>query len=452
MSAKSQINQEDFQLNSGSKVCVVGGGPAGSFFSYFLLDLAKRVGVDIELDIIEVKNFFNLGPSGCNHCGGIISESLVQALATEGIVLPSNVINRGIDSYVMHTDDTNVKIITPLEEKRIGSVFRGSGPLGAEDSGFKSFDKYLQEMCIENGANLINDKVTEINFTNGRPHVITKSKIGKTYDLVVGAVGLDNKSLKMLKGASSDYESPNTTKTYISEFYLGEEIVSKHFGNSMHVFLMNIPNLEFGALIPKGHYVTLVLLGNEIDRKLIDRFLKSPEVIGCFPDTIQLSDLFRCQCYPKINTAPAKHMYGDRFVAIGDSGTSKLYKNGIGAAYITAKAAATTVLLNGISSKDFEKYFMPACRSLHFDNSIGKIVFLVTKLIKVSSLLKRGVVRMVSKEQKKGGDKRNMSIVLWDTFTGSAPYKEIFLRSMKPTFLISLVWNTISASRRKQVI
>ena len=71
---------------------------------------------------------------------------------------------------------------------------------------------------------------------------------------------------------------------------------------------------------------------------------------------------------------------------------------------------------------------MPACRSLHFDNSIGKIVFLVTKLIKVSSLLKRGVVKMVSKEQKKGGDKRNMSIVLWDTFTGSAPYKEIFLR------------------------
>lgn len=448
MSAESLTNQEDFQLNSGSKVCVVGGGPAGSFFSYFLLDLAKRIGIDIELDIIEMKDFFNLGPAGCNHCGGIISESLVQSLATEGIVLPPDVIRRGIDSYVMHTDDTNVKIITPLEEKRIGSVFRGSGPLGSDGAGFKSFDKYLQELSVESGANIINDKVIEINFSNGLPHVTTKNKFGKTYDLVVGAVGLDNKSLKMLKGASTSFESPSTTKTYISEFYLGENIVSEYFGNSMHVFLLNIPNLEFGALIPKGHYVTLVLLGNEIDRKLIDVFLNSPEVVGCFPQDMQISDLFRCQCYPKINTAPAKHMYSDRFVAIGDSGTSKLYKNGIGAAYITAKAAATTALLNGVSSKDFEKYFMPACKSLHFDNSVGKIVFLVTKLIKVSSLLKRGVVRMVSKEQKKGGDKRNMSIVLWDTFTGSAPYKEIFLRSIKPSFLISLVWNTLLSLRR----
>jgi hypothetical protein len=141
-------------------------------------------------------------------------------------------------------------------------------------------------------------------------------------------------------------------------------------------------------------------------------------------------------------------MYGDRFVAIGDSATSKLYKNGIGAAYITAKAAATTSIFNGVSSIDFEKNYLPACRSLHFDNSIGKLVFLVTKLIKTNSLLKRGVVKTVIKEQQKSGAKRNMSTVLWDTFTGSAPYKEIFLRSMKPAFLSSLVWNTLISIRK----
>ena len=85
---------------------------------------------------------------------------------------------------------------------------------------------------------------------------------------------------------------------------------------------------------------------------------------------------------------------------------------------------------------------------MHIDNSIGKIVFLVTKLIKVSSLIKRGVVKMVSKEQNKGGSQRNMSIVLWDTFTGSSPYKEIFFRSLKPSFLISLVWNTIISIKK----
>ena len=163
----------------------------------------------------------------------------------------------------------------------------------------------------------------------------------KEYDLVVAAVGLDNKSLSILKGANVKFQPPSTTKTYISEFHLGEKLVSEYFGDSMHVFLMNIPNLEFGALIPKGHYVTLVLLGKEISKELVQSFLSSPQVIGCFPKDYNLSKIACCQCYPKINTHTAKYMYGDRFVAIGDTATSKLYKNGIGAAYVTAKAAAT---------------------------------------------------------------------------------------------------------------
>ena len=32
-----------------------------------------------------------------------------------------------------------------------------------------------------------------------------------------------------------------------------------------------------------------------------------------------------------------------------------------------------------------------------------------------------------------------MSHVLWDTFTGSAPYREIFLRTLHPAFLGRLV-------------
>jgi hypothetical protein len=118
MSEDIDRTDEDFQLKSGSTVCVVGGGPAGSFFTYFFLELAERLGVNVELDNIEAKDFLNLGPVGCNHCGGIISESLVQLLSAEGITLPSDVIRRGIDSYVMHTDDRNVKIETPLHEKR----------------------------------------------------------------------------------------------------------------------------------------------------------------------------------------------------------------------------------------------------------------------------------------------------------------------------------------------
>ena len=68
------------RLDSGSRIAVIGGGPAGSFFSYFLLAMAERVGMDLAVDIYEPRDFSKPGPAGCNMCGGIISESLVQIL------------------------------------------------------------------------------------------------------------------------------------------------------------------------------------------------------------------------------------------------------------------------------------------------------------------------------------------------------------------------------------
>ena len=66
MVIKSPLNLE---LNDGSLIAVIGGGPSGSFFSYFALDFAKRYDLDISLDIYEPKNFTKPGAGGCNHCG-----------------------------------------------------------------------------------------------------------------------------------------------------------------------------------------------------------------------------------------------------------------------------------------------------------------------------------------------------------------------------------------------
>jgi flavin-dependent dehydrogenase len=97
-------------LEDGSRVAVIGGGPAGSFFTYFLFEMAERIGMDLAVDIYEPRDFTKPAPQGCNMCGGIISESLVQLLATEGINLPSSVVQRGIDSYVLHMDVGTVRI------------------------------------------------------------------------------------------------------------------------------------------------------------------------------------------------------------------------------------------------------------------------------------------------------------------------------------------------------
>ena len=69
-------------LDDGSRVAVIGGGPAGSLFTYFLFEMAERIGMELAVDIYEPKDFTKTAPHGCNMCGGIISESLVQLLDT----------------------------------------------------------------------------------------------------------------------------------------------------------------------------------------------------------------------------------------------------------------------------------------------------------------------------------------------------------------------------------
>ena len=130
--------QSNLKLNDGARIAVIGGGPAGSFFSYFLLRVAERVGRRIQVDIYEPRNFNQPGPAGCNMCAGVVSETLVQYLATEGINLPSTVVERGIDSYMLHMDVGSVHIESALHEKRIATLHRGLGPRDLRDAGQQS--------------------------------------------------------------------------------------------------------------------------------------------------------------------------------------------------------------------------------------------------------------------------------------------------------------------------
>ncbi|MBI2303857.1 MAG: hypothetical protein HYU86_03815 [Chloroflexi bacterium] len=425
------------QLGDSSRVAVVGGGPAGSLVSYFLLDLAERVGLSIDIDIYERRDFSVPGPTGCNMCGGIVSESLVQMLATEGINLPPTVVQRSIDSYVLHSDVGTVYISTPLQEMRIAAVHRGSGPKGALGTRWGSFDGYLLELAQEKGAHLIRGRVEEINWNHSRPQVCAKDRPPQSYDLLIGAVGVNSPSLKLFEGLGFRYQPPETTRTFIAEFHLGLEAIKEQFGASMHVFLLNMPRIEFAALIPKGEYVTMCLLGDEINRGLVDAFLSNPVVRGCLP--WELASVGpACQCSPRINVKGGYRLFGDRVVLIGDSGITRLYKDGIGAAYRAAKAVAVTAIFDGVSGRDFHRHYWPACQVIARDNQFGKLVFMVVSIIRRLRFLRRGVLRMAEKEQLKEAKERDMSMVLWDTFTGSAPYRNIFWRASQPAFLLRL--------------
>ena len=48
----------DLNLQDGSRVAVIGGGPAGSFFTYFLLKMAEEIDLELEVDVFEPRFFF----------------------------------------------------------------------------------------------------------------------------------------------------------------------------------------------------------------------------------------------------------------------------------------------------------------------------------------------------------------------------------------------------------
>ena len=56
----SETSSSTLKLEDGARVAVIGGGPAGSFFTYFLLELSNRVGLEVAVDIYEPKDFTNL--------------------------------------------------------------------------------------------------------------------------------------------------------------------------------------------------------------------------------------------------------------------------------------------------------------------------------------------------------------------------------------------------------
>ncbi len=433
-------------LGDGARVAVVGGGPAGAFFSYFLLNMARQVNLTLSVDIYEPRNFFVTGPHGCNMCAGIISEALVQNLALEGIHLPPTIVQCGIDSYTLHMDVGNARLDAPRHNNRIAAVYRGAGPLGSSSDEWVTFDGYLLAQAVTQGANVIRGRVEGVQRDEaGRLRVKARGYEPQTYDLLAVAAGVKTSFLKLFQPVEPGYQPPATMQTFIREYRLGAATVARHFGPSFHVFLLDMPGLEFAALIPKGEYVTVCLLGDASDN-LFENFLNMPEVKACMPPGWK-PEQSSCHCSPRINVREAVQPFADRLVFLGDSGVSRLYKDGVGAAYRTAKAAAMTAVFDGVGAEDFRRRFWPLCRELATDNLVGKVIFAITSQIQHRRSARRALLAMTVDEQTKPDRQRRMSAVMWETFTGSAPYRAIFWRALDPRlwlpFLLRLAMSAL---------
>ncbi|MBF0124641.1 MAG: hypothetical protein HQL60_04820 [Magnetococcales bacterium] len=437
--------QKSIELNNGARVGIVGGGPAGTLTAFFLCDVARSVGIELQVEIFEPRQFTCTGPAGCNMCGGVISESLLQMMAADGIHLPEEVIIDTIDSYRLHTEVGSVSIEAPIAEKRIASIYRGAGPHGAESQAplpWRSFDEFLLGLAVQSGAYHIAERVTAIEWERDYPVLTTRSGERHQYDFLVGAVGINGTGINLFEKMGRGYRPPRTVRAFVGEFYFGDKMVERVLGHSMHVFLLDLPGLKFAAMTPKGHYATFIILGEDIDKEMVRRVLAHPAVRSCLPPHWEIPVL-PCQCQPRIYLGMPQRFFGNRFAMVGDCGVSRLYKDGIGAAYRTAKALAFAAVTCGVSAGDLRRHYLPTCRALERDNRLGHLVFGLDEWLGKWQLFRSGLLQTVQQEQDEQplvGDRR-LSGALWDVFTGSGSYRDIVRRASYPRVLWRMLKN-----------
>lgn len=124
----------NLHLKDLSNIVVIGGGPAGSFFAHFALRLAKKYGLKVIATILDGRDFIQRGPVGCNMCAGVLSETLIEKMESQRIILPKTRVQQEINGYYFQTREHGIQLHHPKpgHTPKIITVFRGNGPRFSE--------------------------------------------------------------------------------------------------------------------------------------------------------------------------------------------------------------------------------------------------------------------------------------------------------------------------------
>lgn len=432
------------RIENGSRIAVIGAGPAGSLFAYFARSLAEELGLDVSITLFDAKNFQHSGPSGCNMGAGVISESLVERLKRKDIILPQDKVQRKIRGYHYQSRAGAVRLDHPDGRKRIITVFRGNGPRFFDFDGNISFDDFLFRLACEKGADLVSEPVKSVvlpsrsddrvNLTYGIQEDIKSFEA----DLVVGAFGLNSNMVKEMGNLGFGYVPPRSRRACQAEINLDPEFLAESFGHHIYIYSMGRKRIRFSAVVPKKDYISISLIGRkDADLSDFDEFINSDIVSANMPSDWKMPDRF-CHCQPHIPATPAKLPYTDRLVIIGDASCSRYYKNGLESAFITAELAANTVFRMGVSRNAFKLgYYKEARKMIIRDNFYGRLLFYINDYISQKDWLAEIFLRLTNPERM-DATARRLQEILWNLFSGDIPYRSIFRKALHPRLQIKI--------------
>jgi flavin-dependent dehydrogenase len=446
---------EHIHLPDAATVVVVGGGPAGAFFAINLLKQAKQLGKQVDLLIFEKKkelHFFADSRAatcreGCNYCAGGISPKLADVLADAGLTLPEDLVTGTVQSLAVHGDWKSIQLPMPPGRKMF-SVFRGSRPKNRPGR-YANFDSYLLDKAVEEGARVVPGQVQDIDYSDAGKPVLTYQVMEGAEchnerieaDFTVFAAGVNSKPgappessqlVRSLQGVMPRFRPPKVRKTLICELHTDEKS-TRCMKDEVHFVQYGSSELkiEMSSLIPKGQYITVVLIGHSVDtaepsenRSLVDHFLRLPHVRRLLPRKTELAAV--CACTPNMTVGVAREPIGHRIAVIGDLAVSRLYKDGIYSAYLTASALAKSILEVGVDRRSLKRTYLPVVKKLKTDNRWGALVFLLSRITFSRPVLSRFFYQAVITERKnKPEHRRRLANVLWRIASGDDSYRAI---------------------------
>jgi flavin-dependent dehydrogenase len=397
-------------LSEGSRVCIVGGGPAGSLSALHILRFAAQERLGLDVRIFEPRDFTTPGPGGCNRCAGVLSSGLLDGLARLGVVIPQGVIQATLRSYALQLDHELVPIHQPDPARRIVSVYRGGGPRLNQSGPIDSFDDFLLSEAVRRGATRIRARVGRVAW-EGQP-VLYVERERLPADLLVLATGVNSRPpLDLTYG----YKPPRTA-------VMAQDEIRRPAGwppDQVRAFFQKPKGLTFGALIPKGDYLNISLLGKRLATDAVSDFMDAQGMAAW------LSSGSLCGCTPRVAVGGARSYFGDRWVAVGDAAVTRLYKDGIGSAYATARAAMQTAVYQGISRPAFRRAYAPVCRRVAADNRYGRLLYRLWSFVLRSPPLLRAWKGALQAEADKPPERQVHTRVLWGMLTGDEPYRRL---------------------------
>ena len=446
------------RLADGATIVVIGGGPAGAFFAIHCLRKARAMALRLHLIILErhkeylVPNDHACPRRGCNYCAGGISPRLNDVLRELGIALPVEIIKNEVQSITLQSFWKNIEFMVP-PGRQMRAVYRGSLPAHRK-RGFQNLDAFLLEQAIREGGILQEGEATLIDYSAAGKPTVTYERSHEKHcleaDFVVLAGGVNpvpgqpfesQRLMRKVMALLPGYLPPKLRQALIFELELDpehaleleREIFFVEYGSK------SLP-LDMCSLIPKGRFVTVVLMGPAIDHLtdhalvpgVIHEFLQLPHIKKILPRRVKLENT--CACHPNMVVGIAKNPFANGIAMVGDLATARLYKDGILSACETAAALADTLLTLGIDAESLRRGYWPAVKRIGGDNRYGRWVFLLHNIIFRSPVLSRILYQAIISERKEQfKERRRLESILWKIASGDDSYRNILLAMMHPS-------------------